>query len=226
MSENDPLWQLPPGSEPNGAADREYARTIALISAAAKTGAISQKEIADAVGLATKAYEDAGTKAGSVDLGKTIAVGCDRAPDSLLNFANTGKASIREFASGVVADIRKAAAQALIFQALSSLGGSIGGGTGKFLTQLAGNFGRGLAEGGPVRRGKSYLVGEQGPEMFVPPSRGTIIPNGEGGGKTPVNFNIHIDPNNFVNVMSSREGEDVILRVMQRNRGKVREILG
>jgi hypothetical protein len=33
------------------------------------------------------------------------------------------------------------------------------------------------AEGGPVMGGKTYLVGEQGPELFVPKSAGTIIPN-------------------------------------------------
>ncbi|MDD2870239.1 hypothetical protein [Neomegalonema sp.] len=34
------------------------------------------------------------------------------------------------------------------------------------------------AEGGPVRAGGSYLVGEQGPEIFTPSLSGQIIPNG------------------------------------------------
>jgi hypothetical protein len=38
------------------------------------------------------------------------------------------------------------------------------------------------ANGGPVSAGKTYLVGERGPERFVPSSGGTIIPNGGGGG--------------------------------------------
>jgi hypothetical protein len=33
------------------------------------------------------------------------------------------------------------------------------------------------AEGGPVTGGSTYIVGEQGPEIFVPSSGGTIIPN-------------------------------------------------
>lgn len=38
------------------------------------------------------------------------------------------------------------------------------------------------AEGGPVMAGGRHLVGERGPEMFVPATSGTIVPNGKGGG--------------------------------------------
>ena len=41
---------------------------------------------------------------------------------------------------------------------------------------------RGRAAGGPVSAGSSYLVGEQGPEMFVPSASGTIISNDAMGG--------------------------------------------
>lgn len=37
------------------------------------------------------------------------------------------------------------------------------------------------AEGGPVMAGGRKLVGERGPEMFVPATAGTIVPNGKGG---------------------------------------------
>ena len=42
------------------------------------------------------------------------------------------------------------------------------------------NFGGARAAGGPVSRGRAYLVGEGGPEMFVPRQNGTIVPNGAG----------------------------------------------
>lgn len=38
------------------------------------------------------------------------------------------------------------------------------------------------AAGGPVSAGKNYLVGERGPEIFSPPSSGSIIPNHRTGG--------------------------------------------
>jgi phage-related protein len=44
-------------------------------------------------------------------------------------------------------------------------------------------FGGGRANGGPVSRGTSYVVGERGPELFVPNTSGKIIPNGGSGGR-------------------------------------------
>jgi phage-related protein len=38
-------------------------------------------------------------------------------------------------------------------------------------------FGGARADGGPVNTGKSYLVGERGPELFTPNQNGRIIPN-------------------------------------------------
>ena len=35
--------------------------------------------------------------------------------------------------------------------------------------------------GGPVSAGTPYIVGEQGPELFVPNQSGTIVPNGDTG---------------------------------------------
>jgi predicted transcriptional regulator len=45
------------------------------------------------------------------------------------------------------------------------------------------------AEGGPVSSGQPYLVGERGPELFVPASSGSIVPHGSsgGGGTTIIN---------------------------------------
>lgn len=40
------------------------------------------------------------------------------------------------------------------------------------------------ADGGPVSAGKAYLVGEEGPEVFVPGRSGGIVPNGRLGGVT------------------------------------------
>jgi hypothetical protein len=51
------------------------------------------------------------------------------------------------------------------------------------LAAVMGNFFAGFrAEGGPVGAGNAYMVGEKGPELFVPGSSGSIVPNGAGGG--------------------------------------------
>lgn len=44
----------------------------------------------------------------------------------------------------------------------------------------------GRAAGGPVRAGSAYMVGERGPEMFVPGRSGSIVPNGGGMSSGPV----------------------------------------
>ena len=47
------------------------------------------------------------------------------------------------------------------------------------------------ANGGPVKGNSPYIVGERGPELFVPRSSGTIVPNdGLGGGSTNVVVNV------------------------------------
>ena len=60
---------------------------------------------------------------------------------------------------------------------------------------IAGVFGGGRAAGGPVSAGTTYLVGENGPELFTSSTSGTIIPNGAMGGNT-VNITVNgaIDP--------------------------------
>jgi len=59
-------------------------------------------------------------------------------------------------------------------------------------------FGGARASGGSVTGGKSYLVGEQGAEMFVPNTSGTIVPNsalgGSGGSTINLTVNGAIDP--------------------------------
>jgi hypothetical protein len=56
---------------------------------------------------------------------------------------------------------------------------------------IAGVFGGGRASGGPVSAGTTYLVGENGPELFTSSTSGTIIPNQGGmGGNT---FNITVN---------------------------------
>ena len=54
-------------------------------------------------------------------------------------------------------------------------------------------FGGFRAAGGPVSAGKSYVVGEQGAEMFVPSQNGTIIPNGGMGSTFNITVNGAID---------------------------------
>jgi tape measure domain-containing protein len=54
------------------------------------------------------------------------------------------------------------------------------------------SFGGFRAAGGSVTSGSSYVVGEKGPELFVPGRSGTIVPNGSMGGNTS-NIVVNVD---------------------------------
>lgn len=78
-------------------------------------------------------------------------------------------------------------ANALLNFGISALGGADRVG---LFSILAGTFDGGRAKGGPVASGRSYMVGEQGPELFMPKASGTIVPNnalGGGAGNIVVN---------------------------------------
>jgi lambda family phage tail tape measure protein len=80
-------------------------------------------------------------------------------------FVSTGKFKFSDFARSIVADLAKMIAKALIFRAISGFLGSVG-------IPLPG-----FAEGGSPPVGKPSIVGEKGPELFIPKQAGTIIPN-------------------------------------------------
>lgn len=61
---------------------------------------------------------------------------------------------------------------------------------GGLLTSFLGLPGR--ATGGPVSPGRGYVVGERGPELFVPTSSGRIEPNAGGAPARNVNVSIRV----------------------------------
>lgn len=76
-------------------------------------------------------------------------------------------------------------------------------------------FGGARRLGGPVQAGKAYLVGEDGPEPFIPAQNGTILPtdslNSNGGGGTRVVINNYTDAKPFVT--ERNEGGERLIEV-------------
>lgn len=101
------------------------------------------------------------------------------------------------------------------------LGSSIGAGIGSLF-----GFAGGKAAGGPVKAGMRYLVGEQGPEMFVPSVPGVVVPKFEGpasvaaGGLTGPHV-VHVSPQ--LNVYGSIT-EEVMPRVQAMMAEQAREL--
>jgi hypothetical protein len=93
--------------------------------------------------------------------------------------------SFHGFLVNIAKDIEEIALKALLLKPLedffSGKGGSGGGGG---ITGFLGSIFSGLhfADGGSPPVGQLSLVGENGPELFMPGSAGTIIPNGALGG--------------------------------------------
>ena len=80
-----------------------------------------------------------------------------------------------------------------IFNPVSSLAGPGGFTSPKVLTSsldFSSAFSGGFADGGRPPVGKAALVGERGPELFVPKTAGTIIPNNAMGGSTSIVVNV------------------------------------
>jgi hypothetical protein len=110
------------------------------------------------------------------------------------NFKNIG-ASFTQLINRMVA--KAAAAQLSKYLFGDLVGGKGGGGEGLFGSAIKGFagaiFGGARAGGGPVNMGSAYLVGEQGPELFMPNMSGAIVPNnklGGGGGVTNISVSV------------------------------------
>lgn len=98
---------------------------------------------------------------------------------------------LRKVALSVLSDI---AAGAIRTQLGGLSGGKASGGLASSLINAASSlFGGapGRATGGSVTGGRAYMVGERGPELFVPTSSGRIQPRG-GEGRGSVNVTVNV----------------------------------
>ena len=100
---------------------------------------------------------------------------------ALSDMARGSKSFFAALRDGLLATLQQMAIDILASQfyrlLMRGLGGLFGrgGGLGEV---LAGAFGGARALGGPVEPGRAYLVGERGPELFVPRTAGAVAPAG------------------------------------------------
>lgn len=131
------------------------------------------------------------------------------------NFVKTGKLNMKDFARSVIQDLiaiqMKAAAMRFLGGLFSS--GFAGGANMQIANGTIGDYNalgalsEARASGGTVTNNTPYMVGERGPELFVPSGSGTIIPNGQMGnvgGVTNVT-------NNYINAIDTKSFEDRLL---------------
>ncbi len=112
--------------------------------------------------------------------------------NALVRALRTGKLGfddLKRVALSAMAEMAGAAIRTGL-DALFKGGGGLGGTIAGLVTGLLGAPGKAI--GGPVSPGRPYLVGERGPELFVPTASGRIETRGAGGGRD-VRLNITIN---------------------------------
>jgi len=99
------------------------------------------------------------------------------------NLVDNGKLKFSDLAKSIVKDLVKMIMKAYLFNAIMGLGGKLGFDM-SFMKR---------EKGGSVSQNTPYMVGEKGPELFVPSSAGSIVPNnalgGGGSSSAPVTNN-------------------------------------
>ena len=135
-----------------------------------------------------------------------------------LRDAITGAKSFGEAMSGVLNRIRDKIIDAQLDKLVGGFGEAFGAGAsggkkkglGGFLGGVLGGL---FAAGGRPPVGKASIVGERGPELFVPKVAGTIIPNsamGGGGGDSVVNnITVSVDATGSAVSGSSADGNEL-----------------
>lgn len=129
-------------------------------------------------------YADSATNAAK--MGEQAFVSVTNNMESAIDqFVRTGKLSFSDLARSIIADLIKIQMRAQMTSLFGSLGKifGFGGGPSGGLFNTAPSAGglKFFADGGNPPVGVPSVVGERGPELFVPSTPGTIIPNNKLG---------------------------------------------
>lgn len=161
--------------------------------------------------------------------------------DAIADLALTGEANFSELVDSIIRDLIKLLAQAALAKLIKVLTEDSGGGGG-IISGVLGILNASQAAKGATntRAGETFIVGEEGPELFRTPARGDIIPAREteqmlsnaaaGGGaqtvavpapQVSVNVVNITDPNEALTAMDSPKGDKLIVNAITRNRSAV-----
>lgn len=159
-------------------------------------------ETAGAAGISLDQYAEAIQKTAgiSTELEKTksLADELGLSFSSAFEDAVVGGKGLSEILKGLEQDILRIVTRKLVTEPFgNAITGAIGGsgGIGGFLSSMFGGlFGGPRASGGDTQAGRSYLVGENGPELFKSPTAGTIVPTHQLAGAMGRSMVVHINP--------------------------------
>ena len=125
--------------------------------------------------------------------------------NTLASAVETGKLQFEDLVQSVLRDLLRLQIQqsitAPLFKALQGGVGNLFGGRTPTPTPAGSPFADPIpkANGGPVSPSSLYMVGERGPELFIPNTAGTIIPNGASG--TNLTLVVNVDARSDINAV-------------------------
>jgi hypothetical protein len=177
LKASNPGLELSTSMEAFIVANRRAAQSVADVTAAAQGldgKDISAPTIADRLNDSfTKLQENLPTVQEQMD--KMAGTTMKNMSDGLMSVVK-GTMSVKDAFKQMAASLIMQAIQLFVIDKI----------TGGFLSFAKGLTGKAI--GGSVQSGQPYMVGERGPEMFVPNQSGSIVPNKKmGGGVTVIN---------------------------------------
>lgn len=156
-----------------------------------------------------------------------VGVFADNATDALTMLALEGELSFKKLATSIVEDLTRIVARLLVVQALNAV---FGGGGGAIGGLAGGALSGGREHGGTVQPGRSFLVGERGPELLIPDRTGTVVPNQASAPAAPPEVNVQVvnvqSEDDVAQAIDSGGSDESILNVLTRNPDRVRSIVG
>ncbi|KVD91564.1 hypothetical protein WI90_14215 [Burkholderia ubonensis] len=168
---------------------------------------------------ATKAIADYGDKAENVasatrDAFTNAFTGME---DAFASFVTTGKLSFTNLANSILTDLARIEARKAISGLLSYGESELPGLWSSAMAAVTGT----RASGGTVDGDGTYLVGENGPELFRPGTSGTIIPNnaisssGSGGGSSTITVTVPVSVQGNASQSDQQHAGELSMKIKQ-----------
>lgn len=156
----------------------EYEETMTKLNRAREIGAITEEQHAQATAVATDKYRiAAGELVDYTNVANIFANSLENSMMQLVQGTLSVEDAFKNMALAVIKELyRVLVVQQIVNAAMGAFGFSPASGGGFVPTGGAGAF------GGPVSPSQGIVVGERGPEVFFPPSKGNLVPNSDLGG--------------------------------------------
>ncbi len=163
----DPVWR----------ATKQYEDAVSTLDRALSAGLIATQEEYNALLELTKSrFGEVGDGIKNLQsIAKTMESSMTDAFMAMVDGTKTAQDAFADMAKAIV---KKLYEVLVVQQIVGGFDASTGTGSGIVGSILGGLFGGARADGGPVAAGRTYLVGERGPELFTPRTSGQIVPNG------------------------------------------------